>query len=534
MSARLPPTAEADNAATVPHRLGKYSLTGVLGEGTMGTVYKGIDPLIRRAVAVKAIRRQLLDPAAADYSAAQRFLNEARAAGKLSHPGIVGVYEYGEQDGQAFIAMEYVQGHSLGHCMARPERFAVADTLSVMGQLLEALHHAHEQGVWHRDVKPSNIIVTSDGRLKVTDFGIARIEAAELTQLTQLSQLIGSPGYIAPERYRGDAPDRRVDIFSCGVLLYHLLTGMSPFPGTDSEVMAKVLHKDPMPPSKTPGQPPPAQVWDGIVAKALAKRPADRYATAREFRDALLHACAGAMPATVSRAVTERAAPPISAPTTVTAARCVAPPGDSDPGEPTLAPAPSAPWDPAWLAHIERKLTRRVGPVAKVLVRRMTARCSGVPELLQRLAEEALPASDRQRFLDSIAPLARGDQVTRVAPLAPVVRLEPGAPVTHTVGAMLPCGSEAKPQGRYGSLPGQARNPPTLMVPLWRPTPLRPEMTVQAQRLLARHIGPIATLMVRNAASVATTRERFFAVLAELARDCTDRERLLRELSRLG
>ena len=97
-----------------------------------------------------------------------------------------------------------------------------------------------------------------------------------------------------------------------------------------------------------------------------------------------------------------------------------------------------------------------------------------------------------------------------------------------------PCGSEAKPQGGHGSLPGQARNPPTLMVPLWRPTPLRPEMTVQAQRLLASHIGPIATLMVRNAASVATTRERFFAVLAELAGDCTDRERLLRELSRLG
>ena len=171
-----------------------------------------------------------------------------------------------------------------------------------MMQLLDALHCAHEQGVWHRDIKPNNIIVTPNGKLKIADFGIARIESAELTQM---AMLIGSPGYIAPERYTGQAPDRRVDIFSCGVLLYQMLTGVAPFAGTDTEVMYKVLHTRPDAAIAHRGDGAAAECWDAIVAKALAKRPEDRYATAREFRDALFCAAPWPIPLAMSRDVIE-------------------------------------------------------------------------------------------------------------------------------------------------------------------------------------------------------------------------------------
>ena len=292
-----------------PGRLGKYTLTAVLGEGAMGTVYKGIDPLIHRPVAVKVIRKHLFDVSASKLTAAQRFRNEAQAAGRLSHPGIVGVYEYGEDNGDPFIAMEYVEGTSLSRYMALPDRLPEPDMLSVMAQLLDALHYAHEQGVWHRDIKPNNIIITPDGRVKIADFGIARIESSAPTQI-QTTMLIGSPGYIAPERYTGDTPpDRRVDIFSCGALLYHLLTGKSPFSGTDSEVMYKVLQLDPTPPSQSGAWPTPARCYDAIVAKALAKRPDDRYATAKELRDALTSVAVLPIGANLSRAALHSVVP---------------------------------------------------------------------------------------------------------------------------------------------------------------------------------------------------------------------------------
>src|SRR6266545_1800360 len=187
---------------TAPDRLGKYEITEVLGRGAMGVVYKGFDPGIRRIVAIKTIRRELIEgerPAAAMLA---RFRNEAQAAGKLAHPGIVAVYDYGEDASVAYIAMEYVEGNSLREYLGRGTRFAERDAVSVMSQLLEALEHAHERRVWHRDIKPANIIVMMNGRVKVADFGIARIEASDLTQT---SAMLGSPGYMAPEQYAAAA-----------------------------------------------------------------------------------------------------------------------------------------------------------------------------------------------------------------------------------------------------------------------------------------------------------------------------------------
>jgi len=281
---------------STPDRLGKYELTEVLGTGAMGVVYKGFDPGIQRTVAIKTIRRELIvgDRPAATMLA--RFQNEARAAGRLAHPGIVAVYDFGEDASVAYIAMEYVEGNSLREYFNRGTRFAERDAVSIMSQLLEALAHAHERGVWHRDIKPANLIVMMNGRVKVADFGIARIEASDLTQT---GAVMGSPGYMAPEQYAAAAIDHRADVFAAGVVFYQLLTGARPFVGSSEQVAYAICHTEAARPSVVD----PGKGWeryDAIIGKALAKRPEDRYQSAEAFRVALLAAYAVPVAAAVS------------------------------------------------------------------------------------------------------------------------------------------------------------------------------------------------------------------------------------------
>jgi serine/threonine-protein kinase len=176
-----------------PQRLGKYLVTDVLGKAEMGVVYKAYDPDIQRTVAIKTIRRELVEDDDRAGMLLARFKNEARAAGRLSHPGILAVYDYGEAADVAFIAMEFVEGNSLRAHFSRNTQFEERDVVSLMAQLLDALQHAHEQGVWHRDVKPANIIIMNNGKLKVADFGIARIASSSLTQV---GAVMGSSGRI--------------------------------------------------------------------------------------------------------------------------------------------------------------------------------------------------------------------------------------------------------------------------------------------------------------------------------------------------
>jgi len=271
---------------TTPHHLGKYEITEVLGQGAMGVVYKGFDPGIRRTVAIKTIRRELIEGERAAAAMLARFRNEAQAAGKLAHPGIVAVYDYGEDAAVAYIAMEYVEGNSLREYIGRGTRFAERDAVSVMSQLLEALAHAHERRVWHRDIKPGNVIVMRNGRVKVADFGIARIEASELTQT---GMMMGSPGYMAPEQYAAAAIDHRADLFAAGVVFYQLVTGAKPFVGTTEQVSYATCHTEPLRPSLAD----PGKGWeryDPVIAKALSKKPEDRFQSAEAFRAALLAA----------------------------------------------------------------------------------------------------------------------------------------------------------------------------------------------------------------------------------------------------
>jgi eukaryotic-like serine/threonine-protein kinase len=468
----------------VPRQIGKYIVSHALGEGAMGVVYKAVDPHIHRVVAIKTIRRPLLEPDAQDIAAAQRFRLEAQAAGRLNHPNIVSIYEYGESGDDVYIAMEHVEGRSLLSLMGHGVRLALPDVLSVMCQLLDALGCAHAQGVCHRDIKPANLIVTPDGVVKVADFGIARIDAAGPTQI---SSVVGSPGYMAPERYTGVAPDQRVDLFSCGVLLYELLTGVVPFRGSPSEVMYQVLHQEPLAPSlRMQGVALPL-IFDTIVARALAKRADNRYASAAEMREALL---AAAQPAVVASRLTPAVAAQARAPSTgadAYAATQRAPASDGSAGR----------WDPQALERVEALLRPLLGPISRIAVREVARRSSSMSSLIAKLAAGSLASDERAAFLERSATLFHDDAGQAEA------RREPSL-----------------------------ASPPPGPLPVLGDTPMRPDIVEKAQQLLTAQIGPIAAVIVRRAAATGS-RERFFCMLADQLGDGVDRRELLRRLWRI-
>ncbi|MCE9641611.1 MAG: serine/threonine protein kinase [Betaproteobacteria bacterium] len=273
--------------ADAPLKLGKYEILRELGRGAMGIVYEAFDPSIERTVALKTIRRDQLegDDAAEVIT---RFQREAKAAGRLNHPNIVAIYDFGEDNETMFIAMEFVIGRELKSHFEKDERFPMAEVTRIMGELLDALEYSHNYGVVHRDIKPANIILRPNGQVKVADFGIARIESS---QYTQAGAVIGTPAYMSPEQFMGQTVDRRSDIFSAGVVLYEFLTGERPFSGTATTIMHKVLSVNPPPPSRLNVQAP--KPFDAVIAKAMAKRPEDRFKTAHEFSEAIRMAAQG-------------------------------------------------------------------------------------------------------------------------------------------------------------------------------------------------------------------------------------------------
>ena len=262
-----------------PRILGRYEIQEEIGRGMMGVVYRALDPALGRTVALKTVNLLLAVPDEDRPGFEQRFLNEARIAAGLNHPGIVVVHDVGRDPGSdsLYIALEYLEGETLSERVKREGRLEWREALRLTAKVAEALHHAHEKHIVHRDVKPANIMVLPTGQPKLMDFGIAKIPAA---QLTSAGEFFGTPSYMSPEQATGEPLDARSDVFSLGSVLYLLLTGVRAFDAPSVPgILARVAKKDPSPPSKlTPGLPP---VVDDIVARALAKDPGQRYATAR-------------------------------------------------------------------------------------------------------------------------------------------------------------------------------------------------------------------------------------------------------------
>jgi len=264
-----------------PERIGKYRVDAVLGEGAMGVVYRAHDPGIDRAVAIKTVHTHLIG-AEERENWLDRFAREAKAAGRCMHPNLVTVFDYLIEDATPYLVMEFVDAETLGERMARGPVPGIPEIDALMAQILAGLGAIHAAGIVHRDVKPANIMLLPDGRIKIADFGVARVESLGAT----MGGMIGTPSYMSPEQFRGAEIDHRSDIIAAGVILFELLTGQKPYPsrnlGELSQMVIQGAHRLPceLSPDLTEG-------IDAVVARALVPDPAARYQSTADFAAAL-------------------------------------------------------------------------------------------------------------------------------------------------------------------------------------------------------------------------------------------------------
>jgi serine/threonine-protein kinase len=490
-------------SAPLPSHIGPYLVRGVIGSGAMGMVYLAHDPAIDRPVAIKTIHRRLLESGDDEPGVAARFRVEAQAAGRLAHRNIVSIYQFGEDEDCAYIVMEYVAGRNLRDYIQSPRSLAVPHVLCLMLQLLDGLHYAHERGIVHRDIKPANLLVAEDGRLKITDFGIARTESSNLTRG---SVVIGSPGYIAPEQYTDREVDRRADVFSAGVLLYQMLSGTTPFVGTDEAIMYKIVY-EPHKPLGELTKDTALAPFDAVLDRALAKDRAQRYPTALAMRTALMALATDAVPDALPADIVLRprieshdahpAAPKphdTPAPAKPSSRSGISQPGTSQPGtaQPSV-PVPTG-WDAQALAEIERELAVHVGPVARVLVRRAARGLTSLAAVRLAVAGSIADFEARERFLAH-----GGTSGTNIA--VPTTAASSFAP------------TRAEPDATGG-------------------VPMRDGDVDKAAAALLASLGPIARVVARRCAASSQTREQFVARVLEQLTPAVDARRVQADLWR--
>jgi TonB family protein len=277
-------------AGQAPSSIGRYEITGTLGFGAMGAVYRAFDPIIKRSLAIKTIRVDVPRQSPQHQAFIERFYQEARISGTLSHPNIVTLFDIGEENGVPFLAMEFVDGQTIAEALEKGERFKPEKVLGLVSQIAAALDYAHSRGVVHRDIKPSNLIVQEGDRIKVTDFGIAKLVDAEITLA---GTLLGTPSYMSPEQAMGEPLDGRSDLFSLGVCAFEMLSGQQPFPGNNvTSILYKLVHVDPVEPGDLELNGLVPHKWREVFHKVLAKQPENRYESGGAFvRD--LELCLG-------------------------------------------------------------------------------------------------------------------------------------------------------------------------------------------------------------------------------------------------
>jgi len=436
--------------------------------GGMGTVYRAWDAMLQRQVAIKIVHLDLQKDVPSQELGA-RFRNEARAVARLNHPAIVTIFDFDDKDPTgAYIAMEFVEGCALDeYVKQRPERH-LEDAVSAMDQVLGGLAYAHGENVVHRDVKPSNLLVTRLGQVKITDFGIAKIGPRSQTQT---GFQVGTPQYMAPEQYTGGVVDHRCDIHAAGVVLYELLAGSPPYLGTSAEVMYKICNEKPKPLSSVDPSIPKA--FDPLVAKALEKLPANRYASAADFQQALRSSWQSISPKPPSATLSQQARDIATTISTQTQA----PQGEQ---------GSLVAWSREQLLEIERELIPFFGALAPILVRDAAAATASRRELYGLLAERLKP-EDRRRFQE---------------------RMDTGS------GASTPPGASNEVL-----ISGSGR-------------PLTPEATERACKLLARYLGSMAEMVTRKAAQTAVDEAQLYSMLAQKVTDGADRKRFLAEAGR--
>lgn len=356
--------------------IGKYLVDGILGEGAMGVVYAGHDPDIDRQVAIKTVHQHLID-ASGSEDWLERFAREARAAGRVLHPNLVTVFEFLEQDRVPYLVMERVRSATLEDLISAPQGLDLNKAHSIMAQILQGLACIHKVGIVHRDLKPANVMLTETETVKLTDFGIARLTAMDLTG----AGMVGTPSYMAPEQFSGGEVDARADIYACGVLLYELITGRKPFQGGGIEALLVAASTGNVtPPGEiVPGIP---EALDQLVLKAMSVNPNDRFPSASDMGDAL----ATALPAADQAGL-------INLPAASRPKR-----QEASVASNTMLSRMSA----QTLTLVERHLITKMGPMGRVIARRAAASATNTEELLDIVLKELAEAGERQETRDSI------------------------------------------------------------------------------------------------------------------------------------
>jgi len=284
-----PSSSPSTSATPAISRIGRFYITRELGRGTVGCVYLGHDPVLGRDLAIKTYNPRLTPVERNRYE--HQFINEARASGLLSHPHIVTIYDASVENGETYIAMEYLRGRELNKLLDSGHRFPPDEVASVVWKLADALNHAHQREVIHRDVKPANIFMVADDQPKLVDFGIARApnrvadknaDPDDPVTLLMGNRLLGTPNYMSPEQATGKPVDERTDIYSLGAVMYEMLVGRKPFHSESAEKLLQLIaYKAPPAPHELDARIPEA--LSGIVMKAMSKRPEKRYETAEKM-----------------------------------------------------------------------------------------------------------------------------------------------------------------------------------------------------------------------------------------------------------
>ncbi len=449
------------------HSIGRYRVESLLGSGAMGEVYRAYDPVIDRLVAIKVVRPDLAAGSGSDQWL-QRFRREARAAGRRFHPNIVAILDFGEDSGMPFLAMEYVDGSSLDAILKASGPLDPSRGVAIVMQVLSALGFAHQNGIVHRDVKPSNIIVLNNGEVKVADFGIARIDASEFTIV---GDLLGTPAYMAPEQFSGTPVDTRTDLFAAGVILFEMLTGVKPFRGKSITEIISLMETRGPEDIRTLNPAVPDSLRR-VITKALAFDPAQRYADAAEFSKAILEA----FPA-------RSELPPLPQPPALDIA--IAQVEETAPREAT--------WHPDLLREVERDLARCIGPMAAIALKRAARQTNEITALYELLGRYVENQKEHAEFL------AKGRRRAAAGAAGGLRPVQPSKPVTEG---------------------GRSRDRPT--------TSPGPANIAAIESNLARHIGPIARILVKRELEKYETLDKFYRALAAHIPDERDRETFLR------
>ena len=466
------------NNPAVPGQVGKYLIQRLLGEGAMGSVYQAHDPVIDRDVAIKTIHGHLLQGDKGEQLRA-RFVQEAKAAGRCIHPHIVALFDYGEAEGTPYLAMEFVRGRTLRQVLDTTTGFSPESAARIVVQVLDALAFAHEYGIVHRDMKPANVMLLDSGRVKVMDFGVARLDASDLTQT---GMVVGTAGYMAPEQITGQPVGPRTDLFAVGALLHELLTGERAFHGRGATAVAyQVMNEWPAPVSQINPRVPAS--LDAVVQRALAKKPDERFASAAAFARALATAVGAATPQTQAEGGAE---------TTVALTSALADAAAAGMAEPGAVPQLTG----DCLQQLEARLTEYLGPMARVLVKRAAARCHDPGELCRELAERIPDEVERRQFLSAARRLANaaGSTIT-----------------TGFTGSSGPRGSD------LGSGP-QVLSAPAIPAP----------ELARVERELTHYLGPMARVLVKRHARRINDLGELYDTLAQQLDDPRERRAFLK------